>query len=65
MRGTGIGFAVAMGRFGSIAGPLLGGSLVGSGRTPAQVITGIVPIVVVGSLCAIVLAWRRPPPQAD
>ena len=65
MRGTGTGFAVAVGRFGSIAGPLLGGTLVGSGRTPAQVLTGIVPIVVVGSLCAILLTWRQPPPQGD
>jgi AAHS family 3-hydroxyphenylpropionic acid transporter len=65
MRGTGTGFAVAVGRFGSIAGPLLGGTLVGSGRSPAQVLTGIVPIVVVGGLCAILLTWRQPPPQGD
>jgi AAHS family 3-hydroxyphenylpropionic acid transporter len=65
MRGTGTGFAVAMGRIGSIAGPLIGGSLVGSGRTPSQVITGIVPIVVVGGICAILLAWRQPPRPAD
>jgi AAHS family 3-hydroxyphenylpropionic acid transporter len=61
IRGTGVGFAVAMGRIGSIAGPLLGGVLVGTGRAPAGVLAGIVPIVVVGGLCAIVLAWRPPP----
>jgi AAHS family 3-hydroxyphenylpropionic acid transporter len=61
MRGTGMGFAVAMGRIGSIVGPLLGGSLVGSGRTPSQVLTGLLPIVCVGSVCAIALAWRKPP----
>jgi AAHS family 3-hydroxyphenylpropionic acid transporter len=61
MRGTGVGFAIAMGRFGSIAGPLLGGALVGIGRAPGAVLAGIVPIVVVGGLCAVTLAWRAPP----
>jgi AAHS family 3-hydroxyphenylpropionic acid transporter len=61
VRGTGMGFAVAMGRIGSIAGPLLGGSLVSSGRTPSQVLTGLLPIVCLGSVCAIALAWRQPP----
>jgi AAHS family 3-hydroxyphenylpropionic acid transporter len=65
MRGTGMGFAVAMGRIGSIAGPLLGGALVSSGRTPSQVLSGILPIVCVGSICAIALAWRHPPHMPD
>jgi AAHS family 3-hydroxyphenylpropionic acid transporter len=65
IRGTGVGFAVAMGRIGSIAGPLLGGLLVGSGRSPAQVLAGLLPITVLGSLCAIVLAWRQPPTEHD
>jgi AAHS family 3-hydroxyphenylpropionic acid transporter len=65
MRGTGVGFAVAMGRIGSIVGPLLGGLLVGSGRSPSAVLTGLLPIVCVGSLCAIILAWRQPPLQPD
>jgi AAHS family 3-hydroxyphenylpropionic acid transporter len=64
-RGTGVGFAVAMGRLGSIVGPLLGGQLVISGRSSSQVLAGLLPIVIVGSVCAIVLAWRRPPPQPD
>jgi len=29
------------------------------------VLSGMLPIVIVGSLCAIVLAWRRPPLQSD
>ena len=65
IRGTGVGFAVAMGRIGSIIGPLLGGLLVGSGRSAAQVLAGILPITVMGGLCAIVLAWRAPPTQPD
>jgi AAHS family 3-hydroxyphenylpropionic acid transporter len=64
-RGTGVGFAVAMGRIGSIVGPLLGGVLVGSGRSSSQVLAGLLPVVIVGSLCSIVLAWRQPPAQTD
>ena len=64
-RGTGVGFAVAMGRIGSIVGPLLGGQLVKAGGSNSQVLSGLLPIVIVGSVCAIVLAWRRPPPQLD
>jgi AAHS family 3-hydroxyphenylpropionic acid transporter len=64
-RGTGVGFAVAMGRIGSIVGPLFGGQLVNSGRSTSQVLAGLLPIVIIGSLCAIVLAWRQPPAQTD
>jgi len=61
IRGTGVGFAVAAGRFGSIAGPLLGGLLMVSGGSPSQVLTGLLPLVVIGSVCAVILAWRPPP----
>jgi AAHS family 3-hydroxyphenylpropionic acid transporter len=64
-RGTGVGFAVGMGRLGSIIGPVFGGSLVGSGLSASGVLTGLLPMVCVGSLCAIVLAWRQPPVQTD
>jgi hypothetical protein len=54
-----------MGRLGSIIGPVFGGSLVGSGLSASGVLTGLLPVVCVGSLCAIVLAWRQPPVQTD
>jgi AAHS family 3-hydroxyphenylpropionic acid transporter len=60
-RGTGVGFAVGMGRIGSILGPVFGGSLVGSGLSPSAVLIGLLPVVCVGSVCAIALAWQRPP----
>ncbi|WP_041795641.1 MFS transporter [Pararhodospirillum photometricum] len=47
-RGTGVGVAVAMGRLGSIAGPLLAGVLVAGGSSPADVMVALVPII----LCA-------------
>jgi AAHS family 3-hydroxyphenylpropionic acid transporter len=64
-RGTGVGFAIGMGRIGSIIGPVFGGSLVGSGLSSSSVLTGLLPVVCVGSVCAISLAWRRPPAQPD
>ena len=57
IRGVGVGAAVAVGRIGSIAGPKLGGVLKGAGHSYSQLLTDLLPIVVVGSVTAIVLAW--------
>ncbi len=66
IRGVGVGSSVAIGRIGSIVGPLFGASLVGSGHDSSQVLMGLMPIVVVGGICAIALAWRVPRnPDAD
>jgi AAHS family 3-hydroxyphenylpropionic acid transporter len=54
---VGVGAAVAVGRIGSIAGPKLGGVLKGAGHSYSQLLTDLLPIVVVGSVTAIVLAW--------
>lgn len=54
-RGTGVGTAVAMGRLGSIAGPMMAGLLLGAGRPPAQVLMSILPGVVFAFLAALVL----------
>jgi MFS transporter, AAHS family, 3-hydroxyphenylpropionic acid transporter len=61
IRGAGVGFAVAAGRFGSMVGPLLGGFLVVGGMSTFRVLTGMLPVVVLGSVCAVLLAWRPPP----
>jgi len=62
IRGIGVGSAVAIGRIGSIVGPKLGGVLKAAGHGYSQLLMDIVPIVVVGSICALLLAWftRRP-----
>jgi AAHS family 3-hydroxyphenylpropionic acid transporter len=62
IRGAGVGFAVAMGRIGSIVGPLFGSMLVGAGQSPGQVLAGLLPIVLVCSLCAVAVVWRAPDP---
>ncbi len=60
-RGTGVGTAVATGRVGSLVGPLFAAALVGAGRTPAQVLFGVLPIVLVGCLAIARLGWRGLP----
>lgn len=60
IRGVGVGLAVAMGRIGSIVGPKLGGVLKGAGYTSSQLLMWLLPIVVLGSICAIVLVHYWP-----
>jgi AAHS family 3-hydroxyphenylpropionic acid transporter len=55
VRGTGVGSAVAIGRLGSAAGPLLAGALLGSGKAPQDVLLLLVPIILVAGLGALLL----------
>ncbi|HEX3888062.1 MAG TPA: MFS transporter [Phenylobacterium sp.] len=59
VRGTGLGVAVGVGRFGSIVGPALGAVLLASGGNSGQVLVGLFPIALAAGLCATVLAWPR------
>jgi AAHS family 3-hydroxyphenylpropionic acid transporter len=58
IRGMGVGAAVAFGRIGSIVGPKLGGTLKAAGHGPSQLLMDLLPIVIVGSVCALWLAWE-------
>ena len=63
-RGTGMGAAVGVGRIGSIVGPALAAVLIGAGRTPSQVLLGVLPIVVACGLAVATLStwhYRRAP----
>jgi len=60
VRGTGVGAAVAIGRLGSVVGPLYAGALLAGGGGSATVLLGTVPFVVVGGAAALALTWRRP-----
>jgi AAHS family 3-hydroxyphenylpropionic acid transporter len=57
IRGIGVGAAVAMGRIGSIVGPKLGGMLKSAGHSPSQLLMDLLPVVIAGSICALLLAW--------
>lgn len=58
IRGIGVGAAVAFGRIGSIVGPKLGGTLKAAGHGPSQLLMDLLPVVIVGSVCALWLAWE-------
>lgn len=55
VRGTGVGFAVGMGRLGSVVGPVLAGMLIANGRAVAEVLMGIMPIALAGGLASFLL----------
>jgi AAHS family 3-hydroxyphenylpropionic acid transporter len=55
LRGTGVGAAVAAGRLGSVAGPLLAGVLVAGGRSPVQVLMALIPIALAGGIATFLL----------
>ncbi|MGH8235582.1 MAG: MFS transporter [Steroidobacteraceae bacterium] len=57
-RGIGVGAAIAMGRLGSVAGPLLGGVLTASGKNSSQLLMSLLPLAIAGSVLAVLLAWR-------
>lgn len=57
IRGLGVGAAVAVGRIGSVVGPKLAGLLKAAGHSYSQLLTDLLPIVVLGSMTAIALAW--------
>lgn len=57
VRGTGVGSAVAVGRMGSAVGPVLVGVLRGAGVSSTQVISMLIPVIVVAGVAALVLAF--------
>ena len=59
IRGTGVGAAVAIGRLGSVVGPLFAGSLLASGGRSATVMTSIITFVLVAGAAAFALTWRQ------
>ncbi len=57
-RGIGVGSAIAAGRLGSLVGPLVAGALLGAGRSSAQVLLGLLPVVLLAIAIAVVLGVR-------
>ena len=55
-RGTGMGFGVAIGRFGSAGGPLFTGYLVALGLTSTQVLMTLLPIGALAGIAALFIA---------
>jgi len=57
-RGTGVGAAVAVGRLGSVAGPLYAGALLAAGGNGATVLLGIIPFIAIGGAATLALTYR-------
>lgn len=55
MRGRGSGAAIAWGRLGSVAGPLIGGWLLQGGSGPAEVVYAMAPFALVAAIGVFVL----------
>jgi len=53
VRNTGVGAAVAAGRLGTIAGPVLAGTLLGAGKSAADVLIVLIPITLVSGIMAL------------
>lgn len=58
IRGTGVGTAVAVGRTGSFAGPILAGLILGAGQSSSAVISAAIPVIGVAFVSAFVLVLR-------
>lgn len=65
VRGTGVGAAVAIGRLGSIVGPILGGFLIGDHGSLGAVLVVIVPLIAIGALCSGIAIRRAEQQDGD
>ncbi|WP_165010653.1 3-(3-hydroxy-phenyl)propionate transporter MhpT [Neisseria yangbaofengii] len=58
IRGTGVGTAVAVGRAGSFAGPILAGLILGAGQSGSAVISAAIPVIAAAFVSAFILVLR-------
>lgn len=63
VRGTGSGASVAVGRIGSIIGPLLAGLLLGGGTSASGVVQYMVPVAAVAAAAVFALSFCRRPQE--
>ncbi|NPT38279.1 MFS transporter, partial [Paraburkholderia xenovorans] len=61
VRGTGVGAAVAVGRMGSILGPLIAGQLLAIGQSASVLLSASIPLIAVAAVAAW-LAVGKPAP---
>lgn len=58
IRGTGVGTAVAVGRAGSFAGPILAGMILAGSKDSGAVISAAIPVIAVALVSAFILVMR-------
>lgn len=59
VRGTGSGASVAVGRVGSIAGPLLAGALLGGGMAASGVVAYLIPVAATAGIAVFLLSFLK------
>lgn len=65
MRSTGLGWALGVGRVGSIVGPTIGGYVLASAADPRSAYLVCIIPAIVGAVCAALLRWRAPVPRGE
>ncbi|MFJ3056224.1 3-(3-hydroxy-phenyl)propionate transporter MhpT [Herbaspirillum sp. NPDC087042] len=55
IRGTGVGAAIAVGRVGSIVGPLIAGQLLALGQSPTMLVMASIPVIAIAAISALML----------
>jgi AAHS family 3-hydroxyphenylpropionic acid transporter len=60
VRGTGVGAAVAVGRMGSMIGPLIAGQLLALGQSASLLVISSIPLIVIAALGALTAVAKSP-----
>jgi len=63
IRGTGSGASIAVGRVGSIAGPLLAGLLMGGGTSATGVVQYMIPVAAISAIAVFALSFQSRTPS--
>ena len=58
VRGTGVGWGVAVGRLGSVAGPAIAAAVLEAGRSASDVMLAMLPAIVLAFVAVLILTWR-------
>ncbi|RQT25160.1 3-(3-hydroxy-phenyl)propionate transporter MhpT [Burkholderia cepacia] len=65
VRGTGVGAAVAVGRVGSMVGPLIAGQLFALGQSASMLVISSIPLIVIAALGALAVVGKFPRESAN
>lgn len=65
VRGTGVGAAVAVGRVGSMVGPLIAGQLLALGQSASMLVISSIPLIVIAALGALAVVAKSPRESAN
>lgn len=64
VRGTGVGWGVAVGRLGAIAGPAIAAAMLANGGGATAVLIAMLPVIAIAFVAVLMLTWK-PIPDLD